>query len=164
MNCIPALFCDWLPGSSHAVRLMNALSLFSALTFECALPINGIHNWRLWLRLCAAFLFCLRCSQCLKYKWLSSSLIKTLLLILRLVLVFYSCSQSVNIVHLCLSVIYLLYQGSNMFFFFISLVLYECCPGYIKLEGMRGCPAGKSSQQPLFMFFFSGKLTMGIHS
>ncbi|XP_039634116.1 periostin-like isoform X2 [Perca fluviatilis] len=22
-----------------------------------------------------------------------------------------------------------------------TLVLYECCPGYIKLEGMRGCPA-----------------------
>lgn len=21
-------------------------------------------------------------------------------------------------------------------------VLYECCPGYMKLEGMHGCPAG----------------------
>lgn len=21
-------------------------------------------------------------------------------------------------------------------------VLYECCPGYMKMEGMRGCPAG----------------------
>ena len=21
-------------------------------------------------------------------------------------------------------------------------VLYECCPGYMKLEGMKGCPAG----------------------
>lgn len=27
-------------------------------------------------------------------------------------------------------------------FVFDSVVLYECCPGYIKLEGMRGCPAG----------------------
>lgn len=26
---------------------------------------------------------------------------------------------------------------------FQSLVLYECCPGYMKLEGMRGCPAGR---------------------
>lgn len=25
---------------------------------------------------------------------------------------------------------------------FDSLVVYECCPGYMKLEGMRGCPAG----------------------
>lgn len=24
-----------------------------------------------------------------------------------------------------------------------SMVVYECCPGYMKLEGMRGCPAGE---------------------
>jgi len=23
-------------------------------------------------------------------------------------------------------------------------VLYECCPGYMKMDGMRGCPAGTS--------------------
>lgn len=22
-------------------------------------------------------------------------------------------------------------------------VLYECCPGYMRMEGMKGCPAGK---------------------
>lgn len=25
---------------------------------------------------------------------------------------------------------------------FHRTVLYECCPGYMKLEGMHGCPAG----------------------
>lgn len=24
-------------------------------------------------------------------------------------------------------------------------VLYECCPGYMRMEGMKGCPAGKIS-------------------
>lgn len=24
-------------------------------------------------------------------------------------------------------------------------VLYECCPGYMRMEGMKGCPAGKVS-------------------
>uniref|UniRef100_A0A4W5MES4 EMI domain-containing protein n=1 Tax=Hucho hucho TaxID=62062 RepID=A0A4W5MES4_9TELE len=23
-----------------------------------------------------------------------------------------------------------------------AMVVYECCPGYMKLEGMQGCPAG----------------------
>lgn len=27
-------------------------------------------------------------------------------------------------------------------FFYGSMVVYECCPGYMKLEGMKGCPAG----------------------
>lgn len=24
-------------------------------------------------------------------------------------------------------------------------VLYECCPGYMRMEGMKGCPAGNVS-------------------
>uniref|UniRef100_A0A8C8A2D0 Periostin n=1 Tax=Oryzias sinensis TaxID=183150 RepID=A0A8C8A2D0_9TELE len=32
-----------------------------------------------------------------------------------------------------------------------ATVLYECCPGYIKLDGMRGCPAG-TSFTPFFFF------------
>jgi len=27
-------------------------------------------------------------------------------------------------------------------------VLYECCPGYMKMEGMHGCPAGTTSPTP----------------
>ena len=26
-----------------------------------------------------------------------------------------------------------------------STVLYECCPGYMRMEGMKGCPAGNVS-------------------
>lgn len=40
---------------------------------------------------------------------------------------------------------YSLNTCSSGFMSFLPLsrtVLYECCPGYMKLDGLRGCPAG----------------------
>lgn len=33
-------------------------------------------------------------------------------------------------------------------FFPCRMILYECCPGYMKLDGKRGCPAGLYSFIP----------------
>lgn len=38
--------------------------------------------------------------------------------------------------------------------FLCRMVLYECCPGYMKLEGKRGCPAGQYSFiSPIEIYF-----------
>lgn len=44
-----------------------------------------------------------------------------------------------------------MFHKFDCFFLFIPcrMILYECCPGYMKLDGKRGCPAGLYSFIPL---------------
>lgn len=48
----------------------------------------------------------------------------------------------------------MMYISLIFWLFLCRMVLYECCPGYMKLEGKQGCPAGQYSFiSPIEMYF-----------